>query len=93
MSWAVEELKKLSEYHPEKVENALKHLWKVEPDIYRSIVISAYIDEKISLSKAAELLGVTRIELEKDFKEKGIPVRLISKEDVTAEIEALKTWT
>ncbi len=50
MSWAVEELKKLSEYHPEKVENALKHLWKVEPDIYRSVVISAYIDEKYLFS-------------------------------------------
>ncbi len=93
LSWTVEELKKLSEIKPEIVESALQHLWKVEPDIYRSVVISAYIDEKISLSKAAELLGVTRIELEKDFKEKGIPVRSISKEDVAAEIEALKTWT
>ncbi len=55
LSWAVEELKKLNENQPEIVERALQHLWKAEPHIYKSVVISAYIDEKISLSKAAEL--------------------------------------
>lgn len=92
LSWTVEELKKLSEIQPEIVERALQHLWKVEPHIYKSIIISAYIDEKISLSKAAELLGITRIEMEKEFKEKGIPLRLLSKKDVVAEVEALKAW-
>lgn len=92
LSWAVEELKKLSEIQPEIVESALQHLWKIEPHIYKSIVISAYIDEKISLSKAAELLGITRIELEREFKEKGIPQRQLSKKDAVAEVEALKTW-
>ena len=92
LSWTVEELKKLSEIQPEIVERALQHLWKVEPHIYKSIIISAYIDEKISLSKAAELLGITRIELEKEFKEKGIPLRLLSKKDVVAEVEALRAW-
>lgn len=92
ISWAVEELKKLSEIQPEIVESALQRLWKEEPHIYKSIVISAYVDEKISLSKAAELLGITRIELEKEFKEKGIPVRSLSRKDVVAEVEALKTW-
>lgn len=53
---AVEELKKLSEIQPEIVESALQRLWKEEPHIYKSIIISAYVDEKISLSKAAELL-------------------------------------
>ncbi len=32
MSWAVEELKKLSEIKPEIVESALQQLWKVEPE-------------------------------------------------------------
>lgn len=74
-SWAVEELIKLNEIQPEIVESALQHLWKIEPHIYKSIVISAYIDEKISLSKAAQLLGITRIELEREFTEKGIPLQ------------------
>lgn len=91
-SWAVEELKKLNEIQPEIVESALQHLWKIEPHIYKSIVISAHIDEKISIGKAVELLGITRIELEKEFTEKGIPQRQLSKKDVVAETEALKTW-
>ncbi len=91
-SWAVEELKKLSEIQPEIIDNALKNLWKIEPHVYKSIVISAYIDEKISLSKAAELLGITRIELEREFREKGIPLRQLSEKDVVAEVGALKTW-
>ena len=92
ISWAVEELKKLSEIQPEIVESALQRFWREEPHIYKSIIISAYVDEKISLSKAAELLGITRIELEKEFKEKGIPIRSLSRKDVVAEVEALKTW-
>jgi predicted HTH domain antitoxin len=92
MPWAVEELKKLSEIQPEIVETALEYISKVKPNIYKSIVVGAYIDEKISLSKAAELLRVTRIELEKEFREKGIPIRLLSRKDVVAEVEALKTW-
>lgn len=92
MPWAVEELKKLSEIQPEIVETALEQISKAKPEIYRSIVIGAYIDEKISLSKAAELIGITRIELEKEFREKGIPIRSLSEKDVVAEVEALKTW-
>ncbi len=92
MSWTVEELKKLSEIHPEMVDSALESIGRWKPDFYKSLVISAYIDEKISLSKAAELLGITRIELQKEFKEKGIPIRLLSRKDVVAEVEALNVW-
>ena len=55
-------------------------------------MINAYIDEKINLSKAAELLSLTRIELEKELKIKGIPIRYPSKEDIVAEVEAIKEW-
>ncbi|MGR3317118.1 MAG: UPF0175 family protein [Candidatus Anammoxibacter sp.] len=54
--------------------------------------MNAYIDEKINLSKASELLKVSRIELEMEFREKGIPVRHLSSEDICAEVEAIKTW-
>jgi predicted HTH domain antitoxin len=92
MSWAVEELIKLSEIQPEMVENALEQIWKAKPNIYKSVVIGAYLDEKISLGKAAELLGITRIELQRDLEERGIPIRVISSKDVVAEVEALKKW-
>lgn len=92
ISWAVEELVKLSEIQPEMVESALEQIWKVKPDIYKSVVISAYLDEKISLGKAAELLEITRIELQRDMEERGIPIRALSSRDVIAEVEALKKW-
>jgi predicted HTH domain antitoxin len=60
------------------------------PEIFRSLVIIAYIDGKISLSKASELLGLTRIELEIEFKARGIPIRLLSEDDVIAEVEMLR---
>ena len=43
-------------------EKALR-LIKKDPDLLKEIVISAYLDEIISLGKAAEVLGVTREEL------------------------------
>jgi predicted HTH domain antitoxin len=39
------------------------------------VIIADYLDGKISLSKAAELLGMTRIELQRKLKEQGIPIR------------------
>jgi len=92
MLWEVEELQKISEIQPELVEDALKNLWKNKPELYHAVVVNAYLDEKISLSKAAELLGMTRTELEREFKEKGIPLRRLSAEDVAAEAEAITRW-
>lgn len=92
MLWAVEELKKISEIQPEIVEDALKDLWEKNPALYKTVVINAYIDEKFNLSKAAELLEMTRLELEIELKRKGIPIRHLSAEDIVAEVEATKEW-
>jgi len=92
MLWEVEELQKISELQPELVEDALKKLWINKPELYRAVIVNAYLDEKISLGKAAELLGISRMELEKEFKEKGIPVRRLASEDIVAEAEAIKRW-
>ena len=92
MEWEVEELHKLSKIQPDIVDGALKELWQRNPDLYKSVVISAYLDEKINLGKAAELIGIDRLELQKELRIKGIPLRLLSKEDVLAEAEALKQW-
>ena len=92
MQWEVEELHKLSKIQPDIVGGALKELWQRNPDLYKSIVINAYIDEKLNLGKAAELLGVDRMELQKELRVKGIPIRFLSKEDVIAETEAIKEW-
>ena len=89
MEWEVEELCKLSKIQPEILEVALKELWQRKPALYNSVIISAYLDEKINLGKAAELLGV---QLQKELREKGIPIRGPSKEDVIAEVEAIREW-
>jgi len=93
MEWEVEELHKLSKIQPDVVSGALKELWKRNPDIYKSVVINAYLDEKINLGKAAELLEVDRMELQKELRTRGIPIRFLSKEDVIAETEAVKEWS
>jgi hypothetical protein len=51
-------------------------------------VLRDYLDEKISLGKAAELLQLTRFELEGSFQRLGIPLRrgLHSVEDAQADI-------
>lgn len=92
MLWEVEELVKLSEIQPEIVEDALKDLWEKKPNLHKTVLVNAYLDGKINLGKAAELLDMSRAELEKELREKGVPIRHLSKEDINSEIEAIKNW-
>lgn len=92
MAWVIEELQKISEIKPETIGNILEDIKNRNPEIFKSLVISAYVDGKISIGKAAEMLDVTRIELQKDFRNKGIPIRVVSEEDVIAEVEAIRSW-
>ncbi len=92
MEWEVEELCKLGKIQPDILEMALKELWQRKPALYKSVIINAYLDEKINLGKAAELLGVHRLELQNELREKGVPIRGLSKGDVIAEVEAIREW-
>ena len=55
-------------------------------------VLRDYLDETISLGKAAELLDLTRFELESSFQRLGIPLRrgLRSVADAQADIAAAR---
>jgi hypothetical protein len=44
-------------------------------DLWQQLVIRAYLDQQISLSKAAELLDMTRFALQLHFLHQGSPVR------------------
>ena len=90
MRWAFEQLGKLSEEHPELADEALQVLRKHQPEVWKRVVICAYLDEQINLSKAAELMGVTRLELQHQFLQQGIPVRRLSLAEVQAEVETLR---
>jgi len=87
--WIIRELEKIANVHPKRLEKFLEHL-KKDRELFREIVISAYVDGVISLSKATELLEVTRKELAEELKKKEITVRKLSKEDILAEVEAVK---
>jgi len=90
MEWIIQGLQRLSEIKPDALQKIIGDIKNQSPEIFRSLIIIAYIDGKISLSKASELLGLTRIELETEFKARGIPIRLLSEDDVTAEVEMLR---
>lgn len=92
MAWVIEELQKISEIKPETIGNILEDIKNRSPEIFKSLIISAYVDGKISIGKAAEMLDVTRIELQKEFKNKGVPLRVVCEEDVIAEVEAIRSW-
>ncbi|MBS7251474.1 MAG: UPF0175 family protein [Candidatus Freyarchaeota archaeon] len=92
MTWVLDELRKIGEIQPETIDKLLAEIRKNSPNVYRSIIIGAYVDGRISLSRAAELLGVTRIELQRELRQKGVPIRAPSKEDIMAEAEAAKLW-
>lgn len=90
MEWIIQGLQRLSEIKPDDLQKVMSDIRDQRPEIFRSLVVIAYIDGKISLSKASELLGLTRIELEMEFKVRGIPIRSLSEDDVTAEVEMLR---
>ena len=59
-----------------------------------SLVVSAYLDEEISLAYTAALLGLHPLELRQRFIEKGVPLHLgpVDEADAQAEVDALRAW-
>jgi len=90
MEWMILGLQKLNEIKPDALKKVLGDIEHQRPEIFRSLVIIAYVEGKMSLSKAAELLDLTRMELHRQLLGAGIPVRSLSEEDVAAEVEMLK---
>ncbi len=90
--WFWKQLSKLRELHPELVAEALDQIWRSNLKLRRVIVIDAYLEGVINLSKAAELLGLSRWQLQQEFLEQGIPLRLGPEtvEEARAEVQA---WT
>jgi predicted HTH domain antitoxin len=58
------------------------------------VVVSAYLDEEISLSRAAALLDLHPLELREQFIAKGVPLLLGPEDeaDAQAEIDAMRAW-
>ncbi|HUX75883.1 MAG TPA: UPF0175 family protein [Anaerolineae bacterium] len=92
--WPLEQLIKLQRSQPFLVQRALQRLLDEDEELRWLVVVSAYLDEEISMARAASLLDLHPLELRERFIEKGIPLRLgpTDKADAQAEIDALRAW-
>jgi len=86
---------KLWEVHPERISKILLTALKSDPDLHWAIVVGAYLDEHISLAKAAELLGTDQWSLAEEFQRRGIPIRRgsVDVDEAKAEVAAWKRRT
>lgn len=62
-----------------------------QSDIVLAIAVQLYVDEEISLAKAAEILGISRFEFQKLMAEKNIPLRY-GMDDLANEMETVKIF-
>ena len=92
--WELDQLFKLRERQPDLLEPFLRRLVHENEDIRWSVLVGAYEDRQINLGKAAELLGVTELELRQRFIELGIPLRVgpADHAEARAEVEAIRAW-
>ena len=76
LPFLLKQLERIAQVEPEAIERLLVLLPKQFPELWQAVVIGAYLDDEINLSKAAELLGKHNIELRRNFKKQGIPVKM-----------------
>ncbi len=92
--WLLDEMVKLWDTQLERVAKALEQALATDPELRWAIVVGAYLDEQISLEKAAELLGTDRWTLQQEFQNRGIPIRsgASSLEELLAEVRVWENW-
>ena len=92
--WEIDQLFKLRERQPDLLEPVVQRLVQENEDIRWSVVVGGYEDKQINLGKAAELLGLTELELRDRFIELGIPLRVGPTDlaEARAEVEAVRVW-
>ncbi|WP_417913188.1 UPF0175 family protein [Candidatus Electronema sp. TJ] len=93
-AWTYNQLVKARQYHPELVDTIFEELLTRQNELRWLLVVGAYMDKEINFGKAAELLGMHRLELEEQFRIQGIPVRMCadSLEEARAEAAAIEQW-
>jgi predicted HTH domain antitoxin len=92
--WRLDQLIKLSRRQPAMVDQVLRTGLAENKAAQWAVVVGAYVDEEISLGKAAELLGLSWIKTRDLFREKGIPLKLGPEtvEEAVAEVEAARAY-
>lgn len=89
-AWTFNQLTKLRRYRPELVDQAISEIMARHHELRWLVVVGAYLDGDINLGKAAELLGMHRLELQDKFMTQGIPLRIGSQtpDEAKAEVDA-----
>ncbi len=93
-SWALEQMFKVRRYQPEMVDQAVAQVLAQQTELRWAVVVGAYLDGEINLGKAAELLGMHRLELQERFIAQNIPLRIGAEtlEEARAEAAAIEAW-
>jgi uncharacterized protein (DUF433 family) len=62
--WQFTQLKRLATFDPERVETNMNTLWNAYPGLFEEVCVSAVDQEQLTISRCAELLGVTEVRVE-----------------------------
>ncbi len=93
-SWVFEQLVSLRRSRSTLVDSAMQRLWSEDEQLRWALVTNAYLDQQVSLGKAAELLGMHELELREKYLQLGIPLRYgpATDEEARAEVAAIREW-
>ena len=72
----IDQLQKMAQADSNTIEPLFDMLLQRVPELWRKLVVGAYLDDAINLGKAAKLLGVHPVELRREFIKEGIPVKI-----------------
>ena len=92
--WTFSQLAKIRQFRPELVDEMVAEALSRQAELRWLVVVGAYLDGEINLGKAAELLGMHRLDLQAQFVKQGIPLRSGAEtlEDAVAEVAAISEW-
>jgi len=93
-NWTFSQLAKIRQYRPELVDAMVAEALSRQAELRWLVVVGAYLDCEINLGKAAELLGMHRLDLQAQFVKQGIPLRSGAEtlEEAAAEVAAISEW-
>lgn len=85
---------KVYESEEAAIEDAMRHLLRSKPDLRIQVAIHQYLNEGLSLAAAADIAGVSWVQMKEILVERGIQPQLgpESLPEAVAEVEALRRY-
>jgi predicted HTH domain antitoxin len=63
---------------------------QIEQEFKRFFAVKCYLDENVSISQAADIAGMRRIDFETYLSQNKTPISLLTYEDIMADLEKMK---